>query len=89
MLREAAALQASNGSASGRTAFRARAVVSWRALVVAAVLSLVLGAALFDGVAGERSSVAPAVRPGGFSHEGLLEPAAGGAGAGVSGGGCR
>jgi len=72
MLREAAALQMADGPVSGRTAFGAWAVVSWRALVAAAVLSLVLGAALFEGVAGERSSVAPAVRPGGFSHEGLL-----------------
>ncbi len=72
MLREGAALQAANGSASGPTAFRASAVVSWRALVAAAVLSLVLGAALFQGVAGERSSVVPAVRSGGFSHKGLL-----------------
>jgi len=58
MLREAAALQAAHGSASGRTAFGARAVVSRRALVAAAVLSIVLGAALFEGVA-ERGSVAP------------------------------
>jgi len=72
MLREAAALQTANGSVSDRTAFRAGAVVSWRALVAAAVLSLVIGAALFQGVAGERSSVAATVRPGGFSHKGLI-----------------
>jgi len=72
MLREAAALQTADGSVSDRTAFRASAVVSWRALVAAAVLSIVLGAALFEGVAGERASVALAVRSGGFSREGLL-----------------
>src|ERR1035437_2903947 len=72
MLREAAALEKANGTVSGRTRFRTVAVVPWRALVAAALLSLVLGAALFQGVAGERSSVVPAVRLGDFSHQGLL-----------------
>jgi hypothetical protein len=67
-----AALQTADGSVGARVTLGARVVVSWRALVAAAVLSLVLGAALFPGLAGERSSVAPAVRSGGFSHEGLL-----------------
>ena len=49
-----------------------RAAVSWRALVIAALLSVLLGAALSESLAGERSSVAPAVRSGGFSHKGLL-----------------
>ena len=66
MLGSAGALQAADGS----VALRARAVVSWRALVAVALLSLALGAALFQGVAGERSSVTP--RSGGYSHEGLL-----------------
>jgi FG-GAP repeat/IPT/TIG domain len=72
MLGSAGALQTANGSVSGRMALGARAMVSWRALVAAALLSLALGAALFQGVAGERSSVAPAVRSGRFSHKGLL-----------------
>src|SRR5664280_2897862 len=47
---------------SDSTALRARAVVPWHALVAAALLSLALGAALREGLAGERSSVTPAVR---------------------------
>ena len=72
MLREAAALQTATRSASDGTALGATRVVSWRALATAALLSVVFGAALFEGVAGERTSVAPAVRSGGFSHKGLL-----------------
>jgi FG-GAP repeat len=68
----ASALQtAPNLSMSDPTALQARAVLPWRALVVAALLSVVLGTALYEGLAGERSSVAPPVRPGGFSHKGL------------------
>jgi phage gpG-like protein len=69
---EAVVLETSNGSLSGRTALETLTVAPWRALVVAAVLALVLGAALLEGVPGERSSVAPAVRAGGFSHTGFL-----------------
>ena len=72
MLGDAGALKTSNGLVSDQLAARARVAVSWRALVAAALLSLALGAVLFQGVAGERSSVAPAVRSGGFSHKSLL-----------------
>ena len=57
-------------TADGAMALRARAVVLWRALAATALLSLALGAVLFQGVAGERSSLAP--RSGGFSRHGLL-----------------
>ena len=46
--------------------------VWWRAPAAAALLSIVLGAALVQVLAGERSSVAPVARSGGFSHKGLL-----------------
>jgi hypothetical protein len=46
-------------------------VVSLRALVAAAALSTALAAALHQGLAGERSSVAPAAHAGGLFHEGL------------------
>jgi hypothetical protein len=59
-------------SLADRSGLRARPVVPWRWLAAAALLALALGAALYVGVAGERSSVAPAVRHGGFSHKGLL-----------------
>ncbi len=45
-----------------------RAGVSWRALVAAAVLALLLAAALWQGLAGERSSVAPAAHFHASSH---------------------
>ena len=44
----------------------------WRVLLAAASLSLVLGAALYEGVDGGRSVVPVAVRTHGFSREGLL-----------------
>jgi hypothetical protein len=59
-------------SATDRMALRAGAVVPWRALVAAALVSLALGAALYLGLAGGRSSVAPAARSRGYSREGLL-----------------
>jgi hypothetical protein len=59
-------------SADDQLELRARAAVPWRALVAAALLSLALGAALLQGLAGQRSSVAPAGRPHGFSQKGLL-----------------
>jgi hypothetical protein len=65
------ALQAANRSVSRPVAFGARLVVQWRALLVA-VLGLTLGAALLQGVAGERSSAGSAVRADGFSNGGLL-----------------
>ena len=57
-------------TADGSVALRAWAVVSWRALAAAVLLSLALGAVLFQGVAGERSVAVP--RPDSFSHQGLL-----------------
>jgi hypothetical protein len=53
-------------------AVRAGAVVPWRALSAAALLSLALGAALWLGLAGGRASLAPGVRSGAYSREGLL-----------------
>jgi len=67
-----ASLQTAKGAVSGRIAPRARAVAPLRTLAAAGALSLALGALLLLGVAGKRSSVAPSVRAGGFSHEGLL-----------------
>jgi hypothetical protein len=52
-------------------AFQARAVVPWRFVVAAALLSLMLGAALSRGLAGERSFVLPGVRSGVSPHKGL------------------
>jgi hypothetical protein len=51
-------------------AFQARAV-PWRPVVAAALLSLTLGAALSERLAGERSSVLSGVRSGASSHRGL------------------
>jgi hypothetical protein len=45
--------------------------VSWRALVAAALMSLPLGAAPFEGLAHERSSAFPAAHSGVFSRKGL------------------
>ena len=59
-------------SVTDRIALLSRAAVPWRSVLAAALLSLLLGAALYQGVAGERSSVAPAVRPGASSHTGLF-----------------
>ena len=73
MLGSAGALQTADGSVSGRMALGARVVLPWRALVAAALLSLALGAALYEGLGGGRSSVAPtAVRSHAFSQKGLL-----------------
>src|SRR5271165_6724843 len=48
------------GAAGDGTALASRSVVPLRAVVVAALLSLALGAALYEGLAGERPSVAAA-----------------------------
>ncbi len=62
-------------SAADRLALRAKAVVPWRPVVAAALLSLLLGVALAQGLAGGRSSSVPSVRSagrfGGITHEGL------------------
>jgi|GEM_PF-991246 len=53
-------------------ALRGRTLLSWRAMLAAAVLSLALGAALYEGLGAGRSPVAPAaVRPHAFSGKGL------------------
>ena len=44
----------------------------WRGLAAAALLSLVTGAALYEGLVGERSTTSPAVHSHGFSQKGLL-----------------
>jgi Divergent InlB B-repeat domain/FG-GAP repeat len=73
MLGSVSALQtAPNLSVSDPKALRVRALVPWHALLTAALLSLLLGAALYEGLAGERSTVAPAVRSHTFSQKGLL-----------------
>jgi phosphodiesterase/alkaline phosphatase D-like protein len=76
MLEAAGALQSANGGLSER-GLRATAAVSWHALLAAALLALALGAALYEGLSGGRSSVAPAARlhaatqlhPGAASHK--------------------
>jgi FG-GAP repeat len=47
-------------SVTDRMAFLTRAMVPWRPMVAAALLSLLLGAAVSQGLTGERSSVVPA-----------------------------
>ena len=61
------ALQAANG-AVGERGSRTRAVVPWHLLLAAALLSLAVGAALYEGLAGGRSTVAPAARFRASSH---------------------
>ncbi len=56
----------------GGVALGSRVLVSWRALAAAALLSIVLGAALVQLLAGEHSPAAPVARSGGLSHKGLL-----------------
>jgi phosphodiesterase/alkaline phosphatase D-like protein len=51
-----------DGSMSGRMALTGGAVVPWRAIVAVALLSLAVGVALWQGLAGERSTGAPAAR---------------------------
>ena len=81
---------APNASLSDRAALGARRVVSSRALAAAALLSLALGAALYEGLAGGRSSVA-AVRDARrlalscLLAEGSAQSSPGGAGAGLGG----
>jgi hypothetical protein len=66
---EASALKAApNLWAENRRTFRS-AFVPWRGLAAAALLSLPLGAALYEGLAGERSSVARGVQPRASSHK--------------------
>ncbi len=68
----AGALQATNGSVGASIAFTGkRAAPSWRLLAVSVLLSVMLAAALVDGLAGERSAM-PAARPSGLSHEGFF-----------------
>ena len=76
MLHSGGALQPANGSTGNRVVLGTGAVVPWRALVAAALLSLLLGAALYEGLAGERSSVGAAhlrassrLRPGASSQK--------------------
>ena len=71
MLTGVGALQTVNGSAGARMAPGRRAAVSWRAPAALALLLVVLAAAIADGLAGERPSMAPAARSGDPSHEGL------------------
>ena len=62
-----------SASVSDGAALRARTVLPWCALVVAAVLSLALGAGLYEGLGGGRSSVAPAAAHShALSQKGLL-----------------
>jgi hypothetical protein len=64
---------ASSAAASERAAIGRGAALAWRALVAAALLSLVLGGALYESFSGGRSSASVHVRPhGGFSQTGLL-----------------
>ena len=49
-----------------------RAALPWRALLVAALLSLALGAGLYEGLSGGRSALPVAVRSHAFSQGGLL-----------------
>jgi hypothetical protein len=58
-------------SAADRTSFQDRAVVSWRGLAIAALLALLVGAVLFEGLLDVRSSGVRAVRYGSPTHEGL------------------
>src|SRR5262245_43304814 len=62
---------ATDSSPPGRTAMRAGAMAPRRVLVLAALLLLLAGAALYGGVVGEPPSVAPAVRSGSSSHDAL------------------
>ena len=48
-----------HGTVSDQLALTARPVLSWRALVAAAVLSLALGVVLYEGLAGEHSLPGP------------------------------
>jgi FG-GAP repeat len=69
-LESVAALQTANGSVSGRVAPGAGALASWRALVAAALLSMALGAGLYETFARQHSAVTPAARVG-ASERGL------------------
>ena len=63
---------APSASVGDRATLEGRAALPWRALVVGALLLVALGAALYEGLAGGRSSVAPvAARSHGLSHEGV------------------
>ena len=64
MLGSAGALQTANGAVSDRLAPAPSRVVSWRALLGAALFSLALGAALYESLIGEHSSATPAGRLG-------------------------
>ncbi len=57
--RECGASPSMGFSVTDRMAFLTRAVVPWRPMVAAALLSLLLGAAVSQGLTGERSSVVP------------------------------
>jgi FG-GAP repeat len=59
-------------SVGDRVALRGRAVFPWRALVTAALLSVVFGVALYEGLSGGRSSVVPVAASHRFSGKGLL-----------------
>jgi FG-GAP repeat len=72
MLGPASSLQAATDlSVPDRIALPARAELPWRSVLAAALLSLLLATALWQGPAGERSSLAPAVRPGTSSQKRL------------------
>ena len=63
---------ATNEGIASRVGLGHRPIVPLRALLAAALLALALGAVFTGSLAGRRSSVAPAVRSGSVTHEGLL-----------------
>ncbi len=58
-------------SMTERIALLPRVAVPWRSVLLTALLLLLLGAAVRQGLAGEHSTVAPPVRPGASPHSGL------------------
>src|SRR3984893_9951019 len=64
MLGPTSSLQTAMDHVADRTLLRARGMVPRHALVIAGLLSLLIGTALYEGFAHERSSVLPAVRSG-------------------------
>jgi hypothetical protein len=72
MLRPTSSLQAAvDSSVADGASLRARGTVQWRPFVIAALLSVLVGTALYEGLGGGRSSVLPATRAGASSHAGL------------------
>ena len=64
-------MTAPDGAFSGKLKLGQRRL-PWRLLLAAALMSLALGAALYEDSNGGRSVAPPALRPHGFSQEGLL-----------------